>query len=100
MIAFEPHPANYDRMVGNVALNDFSNVLTRNIGVGRGPGTLQLAAPSGGWLPGRQRERRHQGRIGTSGSMTKFHRPDELDRSQISEPRDPSPTSSRSTSRA
>ena len=53
VIAFEPHPANYDRMVGNVALNDFSNVLTRNIGVGRGPGTLELVAPSGGGLAGR-----------------------------------------------
>ena len=52
VIAFEPHPTNYGRLVENVRLNDFSNVTTRNIGVWRARGVLELIAPSGG-LPGR-----------------------------------------------
>jgi len=52
VVSFEPHPANFERLVENVGLNDFSNVLTRNIGVGRSPGELELIGPSSG-LSGR-----------------------------------------------
>jgi FkbM family methyltransferase len=52
VIAFEPHPANYERVVENVKLNDFSNVTIRNIGLGRARGELELMAPAEG-LAGR-----------------------------------------------
>ena len=52
VVAFEPHPANYKRVVENVKLNGFSNVITRNIGVGRTRGELELVAPARG-LAGR-----------------------------------------------
>jgi FkbM family methyltransferase len=51
VIAFEPHPANYQRVLENLALNDFSNVVVRNLAVGSGKGELELVAPRGG-LPG------------------------------------------------
>ena len=52
VVAFEPHPANYERVVENIKLNDFSNVTIRNIGLGRARGELELMAPSRG-LAGR-----------------------------------------------
>ena len=45
VVAFEPHPVNYRRVVEHVKLNDFSNVTTRNIALGRARGELELAAP-------------------------------------------------------
>jgi FkbM family methyltransferase len=51
VVAFEPHPANYRRVLENVSLNGFSNVTVRNLGIGSASGELELAAPRGG-LPG------------------------------------------------
>jgi FkbM family methyltransferase len=53
VIAFEPHPGNYQRVLDNVCLNDFSNVVVRNVGVGGTRGELELVAPGGGGLAGR-----------------------------------------------
>lgn len=52
VIAFEPHPLNYQRVVENVGLNDLRNVTIRNVGVGKASGEFELVAPAGG-LTGR-----------------------------------------------
>jgi FkbM family methyltransferase len=43
VVAFEPHPENYDRVVRNVALNALSNVTVLPVAVGAGPGELTFA---------------------------------------------------------
>jgi FkbM family methyltransferase len=52
VIAFEPHPLNYGRVVENVGLNNLGNVTVKNVGVGSASGELDLIAPAGG-LAGR-----------------------------------------------
>jgi FkbM family methyltransferase len=51
VIAFEPHPDSYQRILQNVQMNGFANVTVRNIGIGRSRGELSLAATPDG--PGR-----------------------------------------------
>jgi FkbM family methyltransferase len=43
VVAFEPNPENYDRIVRNVALNPFANVTVLPLAVGAGPGELTFA---------------------------------------------------------
>lgn len=40
VVAFEPHPGNFDRLVTNVALNAFHNVTALPVGVAAEPGEL------------------------------------------------------------
>lgn len=46
VVAFEPHPDNYDRLVTNVALNAFHNVTAIPVGLAAGPGELTFATSS------------------------------------------------------
>lgn len=48
VLAFEPHPDNYRRILTNVGLNDDVNVAVHNVAVGQAPGRLDLAGPPGG----------------------------------------------------
>jgi FkbM family methyltransferase len=48
VVAFEPHPENYERVLEHVRLNGLTNVDLRNVGLGKAPGELQLAAPAHG----------------------------------------------------
>jgi FkbM family methyltransferase len=50
VVAFEPNPANYEALVGNVSLNRFNNVDAYNIGLGAASEQAELAVPFG--LPG------------------------------------------------
>jgi FkbM family methyltransferase len=48
VVAFEPVPESYRRILEHVALNRLDNVDVRNIAVGSGPGRLTLTAARGG----------------------------------------------------
>lgn len=46
IIAYEPNPAIYDRLVKNIEINDISNVITSNKGLSSEKGQLSLNVPS------------------------------------------------------
>jgi FkbM family methyltransferase len=48
VVAFEPHPASYQRILEHVELNRFENVTVRNVGVGSKRGELTLASAAHG----------------------------------------------------
>ena len=48
VVAFEPHPRNYERILEHLALNRISNVTVCNIGIGRSKGDLRLMAGTAG----------------------------------------------------
>jgi FkbM family methyltransferase len=47
VIAFEPFPAVFERLVANCALNDLQNVICVNAAAGRAAGSQRLIAPAG-----------------------------------------------------
>jgi FkbM family methyltransferase len=46
VITFEPDRVNYENILVNVAINGFTNVVVRNVGVGKRPGQLEFVYPS------------------------------------------------------
>lgn len=48
IIAFEPSPSTYHRLLGNIELNEFINIEARNIGLSDSAGSLQLKVSGNG----------------------------------------------------
>src|SRR5207245_1289668 len=46
LVTFEPNPANYARIVENVRLNGFPNVVVRQLALGAVPGRASLVFPT------------------------------------------------------
>jgi FkbM family methyltransferase len=46
VVTFEPDPVNYQNILVNVAVNELTNVVVRNVGVGERPGRLEFVYPS------------------------------------------------------
>jgi FkbM family methyltransferase len=45
VVTFEPDPVNYQKILENVGINDLTNVVVLNLGVGDRPGHLEFAYP-------------------------------------------------------
>jgi len=49
IIAFEPSPLTYSRLMENITLNDFKNITARNIGLSDKTGTLEMQQSDNGY---------------------------------------------------
>ncbi|MCP9751946.1 FkbM family methyltransferase [Ferruginibacter sp. HRS2-29] len=49
IIAFEPSPLTYSRLMENITLNNFTNITARNIGLSDKPGTLEMQQSDNGY---------------------------------------------------
>ncbi|MEO7197684.1 MAG: FkbM family methyltransferase [Solirubrobacterales bacterium] len=70
VVAFEPYPINYQRVVENVGINHLDNVTIRHVGVGRVTGELEFVAPIGGLAGRASASREIQGEIESTGLKT------------------------------
>ena len=57
VVAFEPHPLNYRRVMENVELNRLSNVTVRSVAIRRESAELELVAPGAALPDGRAQAR-------------------------------------------
>jgi len=46
VVTFEPDPVSYEHILANLAVNELSNVVVRNVGVAKRPGQLDFAYPA------------------------------------------------------